>query len=245
MIERIKNLLTPYYINDLKRYGGNSDGGYILSESLLNNSNIIYSYGVGPEEHYINFDKHMSFLNKKVYLYDASINGLWGNDPNFIFKKEYVNSKNILTHISENGHLSETEMILKMDIEGNEFDTIINSESTLFKYFNQITIEVHDILNSHDEANLVINNDNEEKRWLNKINLFEKLNTYYKLVHIHGNNYSRAKTNGICDVVELTYIRNDTFNNDLEISKLQCPIPDLDFPNNPYDNDVQMNWWIK
>lgn len=244
-IDKIKNLLIPYYYSDLKRYGGNFDGGYILSESLLNKCNIVYSYGVGPEEFYINFDKHMSFLGKKVFLYDASIKSIWGNDANLIFKSEYVNSNNILTHIIDNKHQNETNMVLKMDIEGNEFETIINAPKDIFSHFNQISIEVHDILNSHEEPQFIINKDDENKRWMNKINLFEKLNSHYKLVHIHGNNYSKCKKYGLCDVLELSYVRNDYFENLPTISKFECPIKDLDYPNNPYEQDVKMNWWIK
>lgn len=69
-INQIKKLLIPYQYKQLQRYGGNYDGGYILASDLLTESEIIYSYGVGPNEHWITFDRHMIKLNKHVYMYD-------------------------------------------------------------------------------------------------------------------------------------------------------------------------------
>jgi hypothetical protein len=243
-LEHIKKLLVPYKYPNLKRYGGKIDGGYILSESLLNDSNIIYSYGVGPEDIYISFDKEMAALGKKVYLYDASIEELWDKNVNFIFKSEYVNSANIHSHIVENKHDNEFNMVLKMDIEGNEFETLINADEKIFQHFNQLTVEVHDVLNSHNEENFLINAENTELRWQNKINLLNKLNKFYTLVHIHGNNYSQNQSQGICDVIELTYIRNDFISPNPEILQQGCPNPDLDSPNCPFYAEVEMNWWI-
>lgn len=244
MIEYIKNLLIPYHTENLKRYGGDYDGGYILRQDLVDRSKYVYSYGVGPNETFITFDRHMTQLGKNVYLYDASISTPWWDESLFSFRSEYVNSNNILNHIKENGHDNENNMILKMDIEGNEFETIINCDESIFSRFGQIGIEVHDVLNHHTEPQFLINADNANMRWENKINLFSKLNKYYKLVHIHGNNCSATITNGIADVLELTYIRNDYMPKELEISQLPCPIEGLDYRNSHSSPEIQMDWWI-
>jgi hypothetical protein len=245
MIDQIKQLLTPYQANGLKRYGGNYDGGYILKEDLVSMSRYVYSYGVGPDESFITFDRDLASQGKDIYLYDASVNfPWWGQEPKFHFKSEYVNSKNILNHVKENGHENETSMILKMDIEGHEFDTIINCDESLFSHFNQVGIEIHDVLNSHGEPECLINADDEKLRWQNKINLFTRLNKYYKLVHIHGNNNSLSIQNGIADVLELTYIRNDCMPSNPEISNRPCPVEGLDFKNSHARNEITMNWWL-
>lgn len=245
MINEIKELLTPYEFDNLHRYGGNYDGGYILAENLLQNSQIIYSYGVGPEESWITFDREMSSRKKTVYLYDNLKNGFWAeNDPFFVFKSEYVNSKNIYSHIIENNHVEKTNMVLKMDIEGNEYETLLNCSENLFNHFDQVAIEVHDVVNSHLEPYYLINVDNIEKRWENKINLFNKLNKFYYLVHIHGNNNSFKVIDGLPDVLELLYIRKDKFN-EIEKRKNSFPIDGLDFPNNPSQPDIKLDWWLK
>jgi FkbM family methyltransferase len=243
-INKIKQLLIPYEFPNLKRYGGNYDGGYILAENLLNESNIIYSYGVGPDESWITFDKEMLSLNKKIFLYDNLKDSSWISYNSIYFKSEYVNSKNIYNHIIENSHTGNHNMVLKMDIEGNEYETLLYCNDDIFKHFNQITIEVHDIVNSHLEPYYLINADDNILRWENKIKLFNKLNEKYTLVHIHGNNNSSRIIEGIADVLELSYIRNDCmpYKNILEES---CPRAHLDYPNNTKLPDIFMNWWLK
>jgi hypothetical protein len=243
MIEQIKQLLIPYQANNLKRYGGNYDGGYILKEDLVLNSKYVYSYGVGPDESFVTFDRDLASKNKDIYLYDASVSHPWWGEQKFHFKSEYVNSKNITQHIIENGHTNETNMILKMDIEGHEFETLLNCHESLFSHYNQIGIEIHDVLNSHGEPECLINSDDENLRWQNKINLFTRLNKYYKLVHIHGNNNSLVVQDGIADVLELTYIRNDFMPDNPEISNRPCPIAGLDFKNSHIRDEIIMNWW--
>ena len=245
MINEIKKLLIPYDYPNLKRYGSLYDGGYVISEDLLNKTEIVYSYGVGPDESWISFDRQMANLKKTVYLYDDLKNDFWAkNDPFFVFKKEYVSSKNIYSNIVDNDHINNTNMLLKMDIEGNEYETLLNCTEHLFSHFDQLAIEVHDVVNSHLEPYYLINAEDEQKRWENKINLFNLLNKYYNLVHIHGNNNSFKTIDGVPDVLELLYIRKDKFN-EVKERTISFPIEGLDFPNNPSVPDIQLNWWIQ
>jgi len=179
----VKQLLIPYYAPNLKRYGGNFDGGYILSEDLLVNSKKVYSYGIGGSEEYITFDRHMSLLNKDVYMYDETTDKFWEKEDKFFFKKEHVSSKNIYRHIQENNHTQENNMILKMDIEGGEYETFLNVDENLFTHFNQIALEVHGVISSSKDL---------------AIKLFTLLNKNYYLVHIHGNNNDILVEDGIC-----------------------------------------------
>jgi FkbM family methyltransferase len=250
--KEIKQLLLPYICSDLKRYGAAGDGGYILSESLTEQSNIVYSYGVGNNDEGVSFDKSMASHGKKLFLYDASINSFWYNPPQFNFKSEYVNSKNIYKHIQENNHLDDKNMILKMDIEGCEYETLINCEDRVFDHFSQIILELHDVVNECNDANLIgnIRNINDtEARWMNKINLLTRLNKDFYVVHIHGNNWVKTKTEGLCDVLEVTYIKKSKFTDKLELSNTPCPVPGLDFKCCEYDwhnpDDVVLDWWVK
>jgi len=244
MTNEIKKLLTPYDYQNLKRYGSVYDGAYVLSEDLLNKSDIVYSYGVGPNELWITFDRHMAFLKKNIYLYDDLKDDFWAkNDPFFTFKKEYVNSSNIYSHVKDNNHTNNTNMILKMDIEGNEYETLLNCSEDLFSHFDQLAIEVHDVVNSHTEPYYLINADDVQKRWENKLNLFNLLNKFYNLVHIHGNNFSSEVIDGVPDVLELLYVRKDKFS---EVKKrtISFPIQGLDLPNDRSKPDIELNWWL-
>jgi hypothetical protein len=240
-INKIKSLLTPVEFPDLQRYGGRYDGGYILSKRLTDESDTVYSLGVGPVDQCISFDKEMAQNQKTVYLYDGSVN-FWDNRKEFFFKKEFIDSQKLEKIVSENNHFEKTNILLKMDIEGAEFETIINSNEDVFKHFNQFTVEVHDILFSSQVEDLeyIKQNSREEMKFA----FFEKINKFYNLVHIHGNNYSKTISNGICDCLELTYIRKDEFNYPINVLKKTCPIKELDFPNNVFRQEVEMNWWI-
>lgn len=234
MIDNIKKLIQPIEVTNLKRFGGNGDGGYIFQSDLINEANIIYSYGVGPTDDLISFDKHLANLGKHVYLYDGSVNTFWDHRPEFHFKSEYVNSGNILTHIDENGHKDITNIVLKMDIEGSEYETFNNINPSIFSHFNQIGIEIH---------NLVWQNRAPEDIF----KLLSKLNQYYYIVHVHGNNCSAAVVDGLPDVLELAYIRKDVFDSRWPVNKLvkPCPIEGLDYPNNGNSPEIHMNWWCQ
>lgn len=230
MHEDIKNLLIPHFISDLKRYGETSDGGYILSEKLVIESKYVYSYGVGSIEESISFDRDMALLGKNVYMYDATIEPFWSPEAKFFFKKENVNSENIYNHIKENNHEKEKNLILKMDIEGCEYETFLNTNQIIFNYFNQITLEVHGVISNFKEE---------------AFKLFNLLNKNYYLVHIHGNNHDLIIEDGICNTLELSYIRKDCFNENLCILQEPCPRAKLDYPNYLYRNDIVMNWWLE
>jgi FkbM family methyltransferase len=230
MHEDIKNLLIPYFVTDLKRYGQNGDGGYILSESLLSNTKYIYSYGVGNIEECISFDRQMVSLSKEVYLYDGTMDKFWEEEKQFHFKKENVNSQTIYSHLVENNHLNETNIVLKMDVEGSEYETLLNCSPHIFTCFNQLALELHGVISDRRET---------------AVNLLNLLNKNYYLVHIHGNNHDLIIEDGICSSLEITYIRKDCFNEPLPISPFACPREGLDFKNYLYRDDVKMNWWLK
>jgi len=67
------NFLLPYPQQILTRMGINKDGGYIVYKKLIDNSNILMSFGMGDE---YSFEK--DFLKKneknKVFIFDYSIN---------------------------------------------------------------------------------------------------------------------------------------------------------------------------
>jgi len=239
-LEELKKRLIPYQNNNLKRYGPNGDGAYILDKELVNKTNIVYSLGVGPNDSHIGFDHEMADDGKAVFLYDGSVLSFWSKRPEFKFFSEYISSKNLLKFISENGHSQETEMLLKIDIEGAEYETFLNSDEKLFSHFNQITAEIHSLIFPRMEEE----NDANDSAFLEKIKLLDLLNRHYNLVHLHGNNCGPTRY-GISEALELTYIRKDKCPPNMSVSQKPCPVDGLDQRNSPYREDVKMSWWIK
>jgi hypothetical protein len=63
------------------------------------------------------------------------------------------------------------------------------------------------------------------------------------LVHIHGNNNSLKISDGIADVLELTYIRKDCMSDNPNRSFIPCPINGLDHRNSHDRPEINMDWW--
>jgi hypothetical protein len=232
-INKLKQLLTPYDVGHTKkRYGVNGDGGYVLSETLINNTRETYSLGISTE---FNIDLELAKKGIKVYQYDMN-NCSVPKIENLFFKKLMINNSTLMEEISSNNTLQNNENLLLMDIEGGEYDVVLNRFNCI-EYFNQLCIEVHFILNDKSS-----------------IQFFEKLNEKFTLIHIHANNWSQSPVHekyinssgvqsGIPDLLELTYVRNDTFKTK-KVSQESCPT-NLDFKNFDLLPEITMDWWIK
>ena len=128
-------------------YGEPRDGAYVLLDDL-SDIKIAYSFGIS---NIIHFDKALADKGIDVYMYDYTVNGLPYENTKFHFKKigitcEYKKSSNMKTLIDimkENGHLEEKNMILKMDIEGNEWEVLQEITPDILNKFKYITMELH------------------------------------------------------------------------------------------------------
>jgi len=137
----IYNYLYPRKILGKKRklYGTNADGGYVLLEDL-NDIKIAYSFGIGPS---VDFDKELADNNIDIYMYDHTITKLPFQNPKFHYfhiglarkSNKEQNLKSLEEIIEDNGHLNEKNMILKMDIEYNEWESLIDVPEKLLKQF--------------------------------------------------------------------------------------------------------------
>ncbi len=118
--------------------------------------------------------------------------------------------------------LSKNNRMLKIDIEGNEYD-IIND---LLKFENNISsliIEFHDIIDNPSRFEIELN----------------KILNYYYIEHVHFNNYATI-LNDVCDTIELSFIHKKFCIGDVMLSTSKYPIAGLDFPNNCDKNDYDI-----
>jgi hypothetical protein len=215
----ILNYLNVYYFQSKIRLGNKSDGGYVIG--LLDTYDCYISAGVSDEEsfsrdfiNYYNMNKDNSFaFDGTIIKYPVH----YTNKITFIRKNinSFFNSKNAnLLYFMRNYK----DIFLKMDIEGSEYNWILNTSESDLLSFKQITMELHGI------------NDNSwGATYQQKVECLRKLSNTHYLIHIHGNNHS-GKTNNIPDVIEATFIRKDCFANEPELNKVNLPIPNLDFP---------------
>lgn len=202
---RIKDVENLNYI----RVGRDNDGGYTMVDDFAGVKNV-YSCGINDD---VSWD--LDFLNRRnenvdIFMYDHTIDQLPQEHESFHFFKTGISGVYDSTHpeldtiprlISKNGHQDDYNMILKMDIEGSEYDMLETIDVDTLNHFTQIIMEIHWLLN--------INNENKISFCL------DKLNATHQLVYIHGNNCVDHINRGglvLPDVVECTYLRRDKYN---------------------------------
>ncbi|MDC6475151.1 hypothetical protein PQZ71_00705 [Candidatus Pelagibacter sp.] len=210
---------------DLTRIGGKYDGGYLISETDIEKSDVLLSFGID-----VDWKFERDFFRIKeipIYSYDASTNfplfikraigALLRYDFKkfffflvgfFKFKKFFTGKKNFIPkfvglennkyHLSLNEVISETDFLnyfLKMDIEGSEYRCL----DDLIKHQDKISgivIEFHDI-----DLHL-----NKIEEFISKFNL--------KIVHIHINNWTLVGKNDLPLLIEVTFSKHGKTNND-------------------------------
>lgn len=232
-MKKLKTLLTPFDVGHEKsRFGNESDGGYVLSLDLVKKSERVYSLGIFDE---FSIDVTLANMGKKVYQYDKNFCQT-PNHENMVFKRLFIDGNSLRNELVQTNGLSNGENILLMDIEGGEYDVILNS-GDLMRHFSLISVELHYVLSNPNVSNLL-----------------QKLNETHTLIHIHANNWvlSRDHQNHIGgpgiidevpDLLELTYVRNDTFSYK-KVSSDICPTS-FDRKNSPLYDEVEMKWWIE
>ena len=125
----------------------NGDGSYVTLDDF-NNIKIAYSFGIS---HMIQFDNELANRGIDVYMYDHTINSLPYNNSKFHWKKIGIcgnNEKNdqlktLQDLMKENGHISEKDMILKIDVEHWEWNALNELGEEILKQFKYLLIEFH------------------------------------------------------------------------------------------------------
>ena len=223
-MEKFIELLKPQNIFlEKKRLGPSEDGGYVVPKFVLENCSALFSYGVGYETKF-DEDFYVEY-QKPTYLFDHTIphrawdrqhmdiqlfnHGLGFGENCKDFHEDY-NTLNIDGHV-----------LLKIDIEGGEFDYFLNTSiPKMGDNVMGLLLEIHYI--------------NDPKNREDMVKMITKLNEVFVLCHIHGNNwggewYHNGET--IPKVLELTFV-NKKFVEKSELDDQNYPIPGLDVPNN-------------
>lgn len=208
VIEKMKKffeIIRPYKISDLDmvRIGGQGDGGYVMADPGHNG--IAYSFGVSS---YAPWDLEMANRGFKVFQYDGTIDAPPNLHPNMHFFKNNVSGlpvpppgeKTIQQIFSENGHDSNTNIVLQCDIEGAEWDLFENMSPLELSKFKQIIVEFHSL-------------DPHQDRFQRYLKILQKINQTHVSVHVHFNNHSSITYIPghvmLGTLLEITYIRND------------------------------------
>jgi len=231
----VLKLLTPFDVTShlKRRIGTNADGGYVLFDDFENVS-VVYSFGIGGN---VDFDEAFADIGKSVYMFDHTIEGPPRHHPNFCFYGRGLSSSDdaeqqtfsLAHYISELDHEDRNDMILKIDVEGAEWDVISKIDTETLGKFRQIVLELHSLLRL----------DQEDFR-SRAATALQKLCDQFVLGHVHANNWgSVGFVHGltVADVLELTYIRKDLVN----FQNSTMPFPQsVDFSNDPSRPDIPL-----
>lgn len=218
---------------ELVRVGKDNDGGYIMPDDFASGG-IAYSFGIGGD---ISWEKQMADQGFKVYCFDHTIDRLPENYENCFFVKKGItgcdsiedNLYSIETLLLQNGHENEKNMVLKMDVEGAEWDFLCNVSTETLDMFSLMTFELHGL--TQIENQILIKS------------VLRKINQTHQAVWIHANNAGPVERAGEYYVplfLEITYANKKVYQ--FEDMVYNSPI-NIDSPNRKQYKDVELRNW--
>ena len=199
VFDTIKKLM-PYEVGfELIRLGENSDGGYLIPKDF-ENINYCYSAGVGFVTQFEkDLEEKFNIKSKMLDVCEIPKN-LLPKKSTFIQKKLsiYKSDQNITINEFID---TEDEIILKLDIEGDEYSNLIYLDERKMSQIRILILEFHDLRNLRSPFFFKIFNE-----------VVEKLSKYFYFCHLHPNNTSKVKKIGVLkipDMIELTLINKN------------------------------------
>ena len=225
-IENFIKHLKPYYCGyPLKRLGPDKDGGYLIPDDLRD-IEACYSPGVGNE---MGFEKDCYSYGMKIFLADKSIVSSVNIPNEFHYIPKYLGKETANDFISLPEWLittkrdSSKELLLQMDIQGFEYETLEGLDYSTLNKFRIIVIELHFL-------DLIV-----YKPMFDKIlPIIKLLTTNHTVAHLHPNNCCGIFQIGslaIPKTLEVTLLRND---------RLKSKTPSMQFPH-PLDRENTNN----
>jgi hypothetical protein len=226
-VQKALDLLTPFSTGiPLVRIGGTGDGGYLVPNDL---QGIVACFSPGVDQT-MTFDTEIMNRGIPCYLADASVTGLTAHHANATFDRLFLGPKTQNEFISLDDWVAryappEGDLLLQMDIEGAEYETLNAVSTETLSRFRIIVLEVHDI----DKLTRT-----EQNRKMSET--FQRLNDLFVLTHVHPNNYSPVARIGrwaIPPLLELTYIRRDRVDEISAAGPLPHPLDHANVPDKP------------
>ena len=217
--------IQPFYNGLMQRLGSKNDGGYVVPLELPQMDTLV-SFGLGDDSNFeldckrkglvkefLVFDHTVSIrilvlkltrrifsapVNVKAIIYRFNVLCLYIYRFKVLRNKHYKNrivakkeSRSDLTLEQIASVMVDGSFMLKVDIEGDEYQ-LIQQIVDLQHRIPLAVMEFHDTDSSR--------------------NVFEEsiieLKKYFKIVHLHGNNFTSISDDGIPQTLEITFLNN-------------------------------------
>lgn len=179
--EEILSQLQPVALTNctFKRFGSANDGGYVMCENLIEPQDSVYSYGVGTNDDWgCDMSRRYHVPVQEYDCFDPARPACDGGT--FVFHNECVGNK----AAQKDGHVFDTlenqirkngdagrRVIIKMDIEGAEWDALLAAPDEVLAAIPQISFEMH----GYDDPKI--------------LEALRKLHRHFYLVNLHFNNW--------------------------------------------------------
>jgi hypothetical protein len=176
------DLLQPVALAncDLQRFGEANDGGYLMCGNLLGDVQAGYSYGIsGYDQWGCDVSTKLGVRVHQYDCFDTRQPACPGGDT--IFHAECIADS---THVQDgrpfdtfqnqfarNGDAGK-RLVLKIDVEGAEWDAFLHAPEEILEQFDQIAVEFH---------------------WTDEhkyVKVVERLTQRFHVAHLHFNNFS-------------------------------------------------------
>ena len=172
----------------LERFGEAHDGGYLMCGNLLRGVQSGYSYGIGS------YDKWGCDISKRFNLTVHQYDCFNTKQPacfygETVFHAECVDDTTnraggrvfdtIPNQFANNGDSSK-RIVLKIDVEGAEWDSLLSVPDATLEQIDQMAVEFHWI-------------EDEQFRWVQDekhLRVVSRLKQFFHIGHIHFNNAS-------------------------------------------------------
>jgi hypothetical protein len=203
VLDLIRDLRPLDCGKNLIRIGSAGDGGYLVPDDF---EGVEYCFSPGVNT-VSDFEDHLADLKIKSFLADYSVDAPPISRPEFTFDKKFLGSSNRGPYITlaawKDKYLKDYtgDLILQMDIEGFEYQVILNTPDELLKQFRMLVIEFHDLGRIFDPFAFQFFSAS-----------FRKVLEFFDVAHIHPNNCCGSVKKGdieVPKVIEITFLNKN------------------------------------
>jgi hypothetical protein len=229
-IRELARLATPVGVKSLKkiRVGRIGDGGYVMIDDFKD-IRTAFSLGIGGD---VSWDLDIARRGIRVMQYDHSVAHPPQQHENFMFHRKMIgaekneSSESLASVLRDYGEPGRGN-ILKIDIEGAEWDVLDSAPIEELDRFHQIVGEFHDFEEVYDT------------QWYNRaVRVMAKLLTRFAVAHVHGSNTGRLavlSNLALPTALEITFLNKA----DHEFEQTDEIYPtELDSPTDPAFADI-------
>ncbi len=209
----------------LIRLGPDGDGGYLVPDDLEGVGGC-FSPGV---DRVSGFELDCARRGMDVYLADRSVPGPAISHERFTFLRKHIGASSGEGFVTMDDWVAgssvdqEADLLLQMDIEGAEFEVLLNMSEGLLRRFRIMVIEFHHLTELWSEPFFRV-----------VAPAFEKILRGHACMHIHPNTgcrgYPRRAELDIPRTMEFTFLRRDRVHSSVYAERFPHP---LDRDNTP------------